>query len=116
MTESKLPEISDKSIHNEKIRLRDFSRRQSSDGNFRSSEMKIKRMDIKSMKVDISNSPFSGEIQNQKKMSIGIRVNNINYELYKTTPSMDHQRSIVRFAKVIVSVPLIYDPYLRRKN
>ena len=74
MTESKLPEISDKSIQNEKIRLRDFSRGQSTDGNFRSSEMKIKRMDIKSIKVAISNSPLSGEIQNQKKMSIGIRV------------------------------------------
>jgi len=84
MTESKLPEISDKSIHNEKIRLRDFSRRQSTDGNFRSSEMKIIPMDTKPIKLAITNSPFSGEIKNHKKIAIENRVNYINYEIRKT--------------------------------
>ena len=84
MTESKLSEISDKSTQNETIRLRKFSRGQSSDGNFKPSEMENKPMDIKSIKVPISNSPFFGEIRKHKKMTIGNRVNYMNNEIRKS--------------------------------
>ena len=66
-----MSEINDKSIQNETIRLRNFSRGQSSDGNFRPSEMEKQLMNIKAINLAISNSPFSGEIKNHKKMTIG---------------------------------------------